>query len=185
MRTRSAWLLTAALLTAAVDAEGLDRIRAPRRDAATLLESARQESRTVRELLEAIARTDVIVYVELARHPSIPRGGTVLLTAVPAGRYLLVTINPDHDRIATIAYLGHELQHVLEIATSPHVTDQVSLRRLFQRIGTDPAAMGNFETETAEVIGRRVWNEVSSAAAGPDTGAAQSARPMRSWSFSR
>jgi hypothetical protein len=185
MRTSSVTLLVATMLHASMWAdERYDRVRAPRREAALLLDRAREESRTVRELLDALSTTDVIVYVEIARHPLMPRAGTALLSAAGGVRYLLITVNPDHDLAARIAYLGHELQHALEIARAPHVTDQVSLRRLFQRIGTNPGASDNFETEMAEVIGRRVWFEVSGAVARRSS-ADQSARPMRSWSFSR
>jgi hypothetical protein len=160
-------------------------VRPKRADAAALVESALLESRTVRALVQALDATDVIVYVELARHVSVPRAGTALLTATAGVRYLLITVHPDHDRASRIAYLGHELQHALEIASNPHVTDQLSLLRHFQRIGIDSMAVGNFETAEAEAVGRRVWLEVSAATARRERDAAQSARPIRSWSFSR
>jgi hypothetical protein len=178
-------LAAAAMAATGVETSGMDRVRAPRRDAAVLLQSALEESRTVREIVVDLSATDVIVYVEVARYPSVPRAATVLLSAVSDARYLLISVNPDHDRIGRIAYLGHELQHALEIARHPHVRDQVSLRRLFQRIGTDPGAVADFETEAADAVGRRVWLEASAAQARRDRATAHNARPMRSWSFSR
>ena len=147
---------------AAAEASGIGEVRAPKPDARGLLADARAESAIVRDLLTRIADTDVIAFVQLDRARGIPRGATALLTAAADRRYLVVNINPDHDRATLIAVLGHELQHVLEVARNPHVRDEVSFRRFFQRIGQDPGAVDHFETDQADLIGRQVWMEVAS-----------------------
>jgi hypothetical protein len=154
----------AAAPPAVSEASGIGEVRAPKPDARRLLADARGESAIVRDLLTRIADTDVIAFVQLDRTRSIPRGATALLTAVADRRYLVVNINPDHDRATLIAVLGHELQHVLEVARSPHVRDEVAFRRLFQRIGQDPGAVDHFETDQADLVGRQIWMEVASKA---------------------
>ena len=137
------------------------QVRSLRAPAAALLESARDRSATVRRLLDEIAATDVIVYVEVARDPRVPRARTALLSSDPARRFLLVTVNAGFNKVTQASLLGHELQHVLEIGRAHDVFDQDSLRRFYQRIGRDGQARDRFETTAADVAGRRVFEEVS------------------------
>jgi len=137
------------------------QVRTLRAPAAALLESARERSATVRRLLDEIAATDVIVYLEVARDPRIPRARTALLSSDATRRFLLVTVNPGFNKITQASLLGHELQHVLEIGRTHDVFDQNSLRRFYQRIGRDGQGRDRFETTAAEVAGRHVFDEVS------------------------
>jgi hypothetical protein len=77
------------------------------------------------------------------------------------GRYMLVSLNPDFDEPTRIGLFAHELQHVIEIAAHPWVTDPASLRRLYQHIASNPDAEDRFETDLAERTGRLVWREVT------------------------
>ena len=137
------------------------QVRTPRAPAAELFAAARDRSATVRRLLEEIAATDVIVYVEVARDPRVPRARTALLSTEAARRFLLVTLNPAFNQPTLISLLGHELQHVVEIGRARDVFDQDSLRRLYQRIGRDAAARDQFETTEADLAGRQVFREAA------------------------
>jgi len=137
------------------------QVRTPRSPAADLVATARDRSATVRRLLDEISVTDVIVYVEIARDPRVPRARTALVSTDRAQRFLLVTLNPSFNQPTLISLFGHELQHVLEIAREREVYNQDSLRRLYQRIGRDAAAHNQFETTEADLAGRRVFEEAS------------------------
>jgi hypothetical protein len=137
------------------------QVRTPRAPAAALLAAARDRSATVRRLLDEIAMTDVIVYVEVARDPRVPRARTALISTERRQRFLLVTLNPSFNEPMLVSLLGHELQHVLEIGRAHDVFDQDSLRRLYQRIGRDGAARDRFETSAADLAGRQVFSEAA------------------------
>jgi hypothetical protein len=137
------------------------QVRTPRAPAAALFAAARDRSATVRRLLDEIAATDVIVYVEVARDPRVPRARTALVSSESTQRFLLVTLNPAFNQAMLISLLGHELQHVLEIGRAHDVFDQDSLRRLYQRIGSDAAGRDRYETTAADLTGRQVFREAA------------------------
>ena len=92
----------------------------------------------MRRLLNEIARTDVVVYVEVAANPAVPLARTAIMNSAGKGRYMLVSLNPDFDEPTRIGLFAHELQHVIEIAAHPWVTDPASLRRLYRHIASNP-----------------------------------------------
>jgi hypothetical protein len=79
--------------------------------------------------------------------------------------YLRTLVNPDHrHRDNVIATLAHELQHAIEVASAPDITDAASIQALFRRIGR--VRLGNrsavtYETEAAERAGEAVQRELS------------------------
>ena len=123
----------------------------------------------------------MIVYVEIARDPRVPRARTALVSTERAQRFLLVTLNPSFNQPMLISLFGHELQHVLEIGREREVFDQDSLRRLYQRIGRDAAARNQFETTEADLTGRQVFQEATaSLKKGAVTMVAATTRPVAS-----
>ena len=56
----------------------------------------------------------------------------------------------------TIALIGHELRHALEVAASPDVRDQAGLTKLYKRIGEPAGCAHSFDTRAAQNTGRRV-----------------------------
>jgi hypothetical protein len=62
-----------------------------------------------------------------------------------------------------ISVMAHELQHALEVAEAPEVTDAASLVDLFRRIGYVKAESGRgiaYETKAARGVGDRVAEEL-------------------------
>lgn len=133
------------------------------REAAQLLAEARRLSPTVRRLLATLEASDLLVYVELR----IPRGSqTGQLTVLGRGagvRYLKIEIYGVYCPKARIPWLAHELQHAVEIAAAPEVTDDAGLRRLYARIGRPCLDRPDgFETTAAIDVRTRVIAELAS-----------------------
>lgn len=116
------------------------RVLSPRL-AHTLCGAARV-SPTLRELLRALERSDLIVHVS-GLSPLAARGlgsrrlaGTMrFVTATPTRRFLRLTVDeslPPHRRAAVLA---HELWHALEVAREPRVVDRHSFEALYRHIG--------------------------------------------------
>lgn len=135
-------------------------VRPLTRSAAQLVNDAGTHSAIVRALLDSLERTDVVVYVEDGvEEAESPRAYLRFLSYAAGTRYLLIHI--DRWRITPpdcAAWLAHELQHALEIAAAPDVTDADSLTLLYRRIGYE-GRKGRFETDRAKEVGRSVWHE--------------------------
>ena len=57
------------------------------------------------------------------------------MTTSPGARFLRITIDERQPPLALAALLGHELQHAVEVARAPWVTDRVSFAALYREIG--------------------------------------------------
>jgi len=131
--------------------------------AADLLTRAAQRSVTVRAELQALEQTDVVVYLvdAMAREGSGVRASLAFVAFAAGTRYVLVTI--DRWRLhpcEAIAWLGHELQHALEIASAPEVKEAAQMARFYHRIGWEHQR-DRFETDAARAAGHRVRDELT------------------------
>ena len=131
-------------------------VRPQNDEAARLLTHAASQSPVVREQLERLAASDVVVMLSTITPASKDRarwrGQTQLLTSTASQRLVLVRVRiPDINLVATLA---HELQHALEIAASDART-QADVEALFKRIGRDNGN-GQFETDAALAAERAV-----------------------------
>lgn len=127
-----------------------------------MLKDAIKRSPTFAGLIAAIDATDVIVHVEEVRQ--LPVGIDGRLSFVHAAgnvRYLRVQVLSGRGGIDTMATVGHELQHAVEVATQPTVRDVASFAALYVRIGDQPTRGDRFDTAAAREAGRRVRNEMS------------------------
>jgi hypothetical protein len=126
---------------------------------AALIRGATERSTTFRRLMETIAATDGLVYVEEGKCGNSVRA-CLLLSVQPSGpfRLLRVFVNSrgaaDCDLMGSI---GHELQHAIEVLHDPHITDLASAYSFFDREG--PTGSGRFETPAAIHVGNRVGLE--------------------------
>ncbi len=121
-----------------------------------------RRSRTFAGLVLALNRSDVIVYVETVSHLPASLSGRMLFAAGPRGqRYVRIQIQAHQPSRDVIATLGHELMHALEVSESPEVTDDVSLEKLYERIGSSGSRARQFDTTAAQNAGRRVRAELS------------------------
>jgi hypothetical protein len=86
-----------------------------------------------------------------------------LVTATPAVRYLRVEVRCHQLMPPLVGIVAHELQHVVEIASTPSVIDDRSFAALFRTIGFPSNGAfrdGQYETTAAQDVGDRVQSEV-------------------------
>jgi hypothetical protein len=131
--------------------------------ATALLAVGSERSSIIAALLSEVDRTDVVVYVSdlMPGMPVGPTSSMVFLTSDTTGRYLLVRV--DSNRLSPserIEALGHELHHVLEVASAPEVTNAAGMAQLYRRIGWE-SGVGRFESGGARATGRRVWKQLT------------------------
>jgi hypothetical protein len=136
------------------------RVRADDPVSAELLREGLRRSSTIRDLVAGIEATDLLVV--LAKwHERAPRGQMQVTSAGTGGRVAIVRVSLFLTQDERIAGLGHELQHVQEIAAAPGVTNGEAVARLFERIGhrTSWSEM-RYETAAALAIEHRVREEI-------------------------
>jgi hypothetical protein len=167
---RAAGLLALTIVFAAAfsnraRADDLGRIRPESRVLSAAMVMASGRSATFRSLVERIEQSDVIVYLTCERFDaSTLSGRTALAAAQPGVRYLRVQIRCQQSDQALAAIIGHELQHVVEIASTASVVDEPSFARLFSTIGFPTCRsprVEQFETMAALHTGERVRWELS------------------------
>jgi hypothetical protein len=126
---------------------------------AALLLEAPVRSATFRRLVDAIDTSDGIVYVE-DRKCNHGVQACLSLTVSVAGpnRILRILVDTRRDHDGLLASIGHELQHVAEVLSDPHVTDNSTIYFFFDRIGAFRS--GTFETDAAIHAGLEVAAEL-------------------------
>ena len=147
----------------AVHDPSMSHVRSSDPEIATVIKAGFEQSGTFRRLVEALDRSDVIVYVALkVRREGL--GGYLAHNVLNAGpyRYLHVAIGLRGTDARVISILAHELQHALEVAEHLDARDPVRVERLFARLSVDNGcAVGNcFETQAARDIEAVVLAEV-------------------------
>ena len=145
-----------------VDGGGMNRVRSESGLLRAMMATAASQSQTFRSLLERIQESDVIVHVMCHRFDDRRLSGLTMLAYVhPGVRYLRVQVNCHQADLLLVAILAHELQHVVEIASSAFVVDEESFKRLFTAIGFQCRSPGReqFETMAAIEMGDRVRKE--------------------------
>jgi hypothetical protein len=143
-------------------------IRSTETDIRDALSSGVTVSPTLQRLVDRLESSDVVVYLGYDRMPSPSMAGHLsLITAVHGRRYLRVSIDRRLAGCQRLAILGHELQHAVEIAESPKVTDDGSLIDLYRRIGfrSAGATTDSYESVGAILAGRAVEKEVTASVA--------------------
>jgi hypothetical protein len=144
-------------------AEGFERIRPESALLTSAMTTAFERSATFRSFVERIEQSDVIVHLTCGRFKSGTLAGqTSLGSAGPAVRYVRVQVLCELSQPVLVGILAHELQHVVEIASTPSVVDNKSFARLFSTIGFSTClSVGReqFETSAAMAAGERVRSE--------------------------
>jgi hypothetical protein len=126
-----------------------------------VIEQGTRRSPTFRGLVEALNRSDVVVYLESTKNlPLNLDGRLVFLTSAGGVRYLHVQVAKSLSFRELIAIAGHELQHAVEVATHADVHDSASLAMLYERIGTREVH-NKYDTLAAQLAGKRVRAELS------------------------
>jgi hypothetical protein len=130
--------------------------------ARAVLADAIARSALIRSQVEALERSDIVVYVTDAgpMGRTGPKGYLQFLGAAGGRRYLIIWLErwvvAPNDRIAL---LGHELHHALEVSASP-VRDLAAFEALYRAIGRESHDL-RFETEGARQATLRVRRELA------------------------
>lgn len=120
-----------------------------------------RRSGTFAQLVLALNRSDVIVYIETGRGLPATVAGRLLLAAGTGGqRYLRIQVAGHATSNDLIALVGHELRHALEVAESPDVRDERTLIALYERIGHPVSGRHQYDTAAAQDAGRKVKREL-------------------------
>lgn len=121
-----------------------------------------EQSDCFRALVDRIAASDIVVHVMYAdRQPAGIAGHVAFAVAAGGARYVRISVSPRLRGCALLAILGHELQHVVEIADEPSVVDQASMAAFYSRIGEPlDERTTTFDTAAAVAAGDRVRREV-------------------------
>jgi len=130
-----------------------------------LVEQAAERSPSIRELIDRIEASDLIVYVRMRQFAQSDLNGRVaLLSAMPAGqRFLVIELACGRADVVTLSTLGHELYHAVEIADEPSIVDAGGLAAFYARVGSrtgDVQGHLTFESRGAEQMGVRVRREL-------------------------
>jgi hypothetical protein len=130
-------------------------------ETASLLREAERRSSTIRRLVGALNRTDIVVYIELA--PSVPNrsGRLTFIAANRAFRMFRISLDMRNHVDDQIKWLGHELAHALEVGLAPDVRSESSMKKLYARVGRRVDGGPDYETAGAEETGRLVKAEIS------------------------
>jgi hypothetical protein len=144
--------------TATVDPTGA-RVRTEDPDLAASIRDATDRSTTFRQLVDAIAATDGMVYVVRGRCPRIVRACLVFWVGV-AGPNRILRVIVDDRKLASdaIVSMAHELQHALEVLSERSVTNGARMYALFGRIGT--LRGHSYETKAAIIVEEAVRSEL-------------------------
>ena len=123
------------------------RVRAIGDRAAAALRDGARRSPTFATLLAALDRSDVIVYVELSLdlRPNTD-GRTMLVSQSAPQRYVRVQVRGMLSRDETIALIGHELRHALEIASTAWIRTATDVQRYYDRAGAGCSDRSAYET---------------------------------------
>jgi hypothetical protein len=132
-------------------------VRPTTRTAASLLEQGAARSATFRHLVETLERSDMIVGVETGylTRPS----QLVFITATPAARYVRIALNRNAVDDELLPWLAHELQHAVEIASSPGITSNATLQAFYREHGLvtwDGNACTRAAQEVAVIVRREI-----------------------------
>ncbi len=165
MRPPSACLLVMLVVAPAfAGPEETARVRCLDRESLQLLGTVRDQSPTVRRMLERLEKSDLITYIRIGPSLSFARARatTRILGHVREARFVLISITSLAAEVDRVLLLGHELQHAVELADAPWVRDDDGMVEMYERIGWRESSF-TFETPAAVDAGRQVREEVYAA----------------------
>jgi hypothetical protein len=146
---------------------GKTHVRATDTRSAAAIEYGMAGSETFRALVDAIAHSDLIVYVSAKFEMTVPLDGEIhFVTNVASHRYMRVLVRGELSPWDRAAMVAHELQHAREIADAPYVVDNATMDALYHHIGY-AVGVDRHETDAAREVANKVMQELSiSAGAG-------------------
>lgn len=158
-------LLTTSMIVAPLTASAaLDspyrHVRTQDRNVRHLLKRGFHRSPTFAQLMARLEHSDVLVYIEeVPRLPGGLDGRMMMLPTAHGQRYVRIQIVLRGAPDESVAILGHELQHAIEVAQASGVSDQAQLTALYQRIGMR-GGPHVYDTIAAQEVGRVIRREL-------------------------
>jgi len=156
-----AMMMLSAVLTAQAPSEHHVRTGNPK--VAQLFVDGMARSSTFRALVDALNRSDVIVYVD-AKTARQALGGYLMhnVTVADSYRYLHIAIETHGASGRLVPLLAHELQHAIEVAQDQNARDERTLQQLFERLAINFGCGGTtcLETQAAKDVENLVLNEL-------------------------
>jgi hypothetical protein len=135
-------------------------VRTQDRSVRQLLKRGFNRSTTFAQLMARLENSDVLVYIEeVPRLPGGLEGRMMMLPTAHGQRYVRIQIVLRGVPDESVATLGHELQHAIEVAQESGVSDQAQLTALYQRIGMR-GGPHVYDTIAAQEIGRVIRREL-------------------------
>ena len=141
--------------------ERIERLRTTEPVVQAAIDEGRRRSPTFASLVDAIERSDTIVYVTRA-HMLPHRMDGCLTPSRTRSRYLRVLVASGLGKERTIVVLAHEFQHVREVLEAGSGTDQAAFDSLFTRIGEAKLDFprNRYETTAAQEVMEIVAREM-------------------------
>jgi hypothetical protein len=125
-----------------------------------LLKRGFTRSATFAQLIARLEQSDVLVYIEeVPRLPGALEGRMMMLPNPHGQRYVRIQIALRGAPDDSVALLGHELQHAIEVAEAAGVNTQADLSALYERIGL-PGGPHTYDTLAARAVGQIVRREL-------------------------
>jgi hypothetical protein len=137
----------------------ISRVRSTDIKITTLIARAVEQSATFRSLLEEIAATDGIVYVEPGRCGAVRACLTLKVTVAEPHRILWIRVDPRRNACDVMASIGHELWHAVEVLREPSIRSDGELYFFLAR-GREQNPTAWMETEAAIKVGQEVRSEL-------------------------
>jgi len=146
----------------------LPNVRACDGTAALFLRFGREHSARFRDIVRALERSQVIVYVEIREATEHPRSGALNFMGGTNGfRWVRARVDSGTgsrartlaDIVHLTAILGHELHHALEASEAPSMRDVAEFERYFRAIGVDEGP-STLDTLAAREVGLAVAEEL-------------------------
>ena len=157
-------LTTSIVLAPLTESAALDspqrHVRTQDRSVRHLLKRGFNRSATFAQLMARLEHSDVLVYIE-----EVPRldggleGRMMMLPTAHGQRYVRIQIVLRGAPDESVAILGHELQHAIEVAQESGVSNQQQLTALYQRIGMR-GGPHVYDTIAAQEVGRVIRREL-------------------------
>lgn len=135
------------------------RVRSSHSHIAALIAMGTEHSHTFRGIVDTIAASDGIVYIEEGRCSGGVRACVKDVVKSGSNRFLWIRIDLRKDDVAAIATIAHELRHAIEILSAPAVTTSAAMSAFYRREG-NPGFAGAFETAAAVAAGDAVHAEL-------------------------
>jgi hypothetical protein len=111
-------------------------------------------------MVETINASNGIVYIQQGKcRTAGVRACLVKVTSADTRRYVFVKVDIEHTDRETMATIGHELRHAIEVLSNPRVTNHASLH-LFYEVIADRFTPGAFETYAAIEAGEAVADDI-------------------------